>query len=390
MLQTQVVWAVGLAGVAVVVAAVAGFGTVRAQVLLVLVPALASSGLSGIRQVFYASYRTGRLGVIDVVTNAGQAVAVAVVALATDDAVAVAAAVSVMTVLNAAVVTGAGRRLIDAGRARADLRRRMLRLALPLGVSSVLATAYFTLDLTVVAFIVPGREVGFYAAATKVLSILVTLPALVVTAALPGVSGAAGDPAALGRLLGRLWHWLAVAALPACLGVIVFAPLVVRVFFGADFAPAVPLVRILATSGIVALLSNVFVTAAIALRRTTWLIVQSAAAVVANLVGNLVLVPRFGVTASAWLTVATEVAVCLGYLLALRGRVPVGPVVARSRAPLAAGAALLAVGVPLAGRPSVGIPAAALVFAVVLVGLGGWPEDLPAPWRRRVVAPGHP
>ena len=55
-----------------------------------------------------------------------------------------------------------------------------------------------------------------------------------------------------------------------------------------------------------------------------------------NVAGNLALVPHFGVTASAWLTVATEVGVALGFALGLRGliefrwavRVTVVPVLA--------------------------------------------------------------
>ena len=301
----------------------------------------------------------------------------------------IAGAFSLMVVVNAVLIFAEGRTLLDAGRPDRALRARLVREAAPLGLSSVLASAYFMLDLVVIGFIVGERQLGYYAASVKILSILVTVPVLLMTAALPGIAGRAQSPGALGALAARLWHWLAAFALPLCVGTIIFARTAVDIFFGTGFTPAVALVRIVAASAVVALLSNVLGTVMVAQRRTRWILGQNACALVLNLGGNLLLVPRFGVAASAWLTLATEVFVCAGSALGLRGRLQPGPLLRATVAPLVATAAMLAVGLPLTSWPWLAIPAAVCAFAFALVALGGWPEEIRVPipgrWKKAVI-----
>ena len=379
MLRVQTGWsvAVGLGTVAFAVAA--GLSSPRIQVLLALTPAVALFGLSGVRQVFYASYRTGRLGLIDVATNAVQLGIVTVVAVSGGGPLAVALALCAMILVNCVVVAVIGLRMVDADPSTAAVRRQMLTHSLPIGISSLLASAYFTLDLSIVGFLVPSREVGYYAAATKALSLLVTVPGLVVAASLAGLSSHAADRAQLGRLTAQVWHWLAVSALPLCIAVVLYAPVVVRVYYGRGYGPAVPLVRILALSGIVAVLSNVFGATMVATRRNRWLVVQGTVALCGNVLGNLLLVPRFGVTASAWLTVATEVGVCAGSVIGMRRSIDMGPVRHVSLAPLAAGAAMVVVGGATVSWPIPSMAASGAAFLVVLGALRGWPEEVPLP-----------
>ena len=192
MLRVQTQWSLVVGLCVVVFALLAGLAATRIQVLLVLVPGVALFGLSGVRQVFYAGYRTPRLGRIDIATNVIQLFVVSGVAFAGGGPVAVATALSAMLVVNAVIVTFVGLKLVDSATSSRAVRAGMLLASLPLGLSSLLASAYFTLDLGVVGFLVSSREVGYYAAATKTLTLLVTIPMLVMTAALPGLASARG------------------------------------------------------------------------------------------------------------------------------------------------------------------------------------------------------
>jgi O-antigen/teichoic acid export membrane protein len=385
MLRTQTTWsaAVGLGVVGFSIAV--GLGIVRMQVLIVLAPAVALFGLSGVRQVFYANYQVARLGRLDVATNVLQVVVVVGTALAGGGPVAVAIAMSCMIMLNSIVVTVVGLRLVDDGTSSRDVRRRMLTDSLPLGVYSLLASAYFTLDLSIVGFLVSSHQVAYYAAATKALSILVIVPGLVVSAILPGMASKVGDSRDLGHLVARAWHWLTAVAVPLCIGVVLFAPWFVRIFYGRGFGPAVPLVRILALSGLAALLSNVFGAALIASKRSRWLIIQGSIALVFNVAGNLALVPRYGVVASAWLTVITEVGVALGSALGLRGLIEFRWALKVTLVPILAIMAMVGVWMATDRWVIPSIVASGLAFFAVLITLGGWPEELPLPLPRQVV-----
>jgi O-antigen/teichoic acid export membrane protein len=384
MLRVQASWSLVIGLIAIAVALVTGLDTVRADVLIAFAPTLALMGLGGVRQVFYATYATGRLGLIDLACNGVQVVAVSTVAILTKSAVDVGIVTSVMAALDTLAVLWAGLRLLDRGRANASACRKLFRMSLPLGLGSLLASAYFTIDLTIVAYLVSGKEVGYYAAATKALSVLVTLPGLVMSAALAGLSKTASDRQSLGDLAARIWHWLAVIALPLCIGVIIFARGFVDIFFGSRYGPSVELTQILAGSAVVALLSNVFGNAMVATRRTRWLITQGFIALIFNVAGNLLLLPHWGVLASAWLTLVTELLVCFGSYLGIRRHAELEPLLRVTLVPAVAVVGLALVGLPLSAHVFIGVPAAALSFFIVLLALHGWPEDLPRLKLRRV------
>ena len=291
MLRVQTQWSLVVGFCVVVFAVVAGLAATRIQVLLVLVPGVSLFGLTGIRQVFYAGYHTARLGRIDIATNVIQLFVVSGVAIAGGGPVAVATALSAMNVINVVVVVFLGLKLVDSATSSRAVRRTMLVASLPLGLSSLLASAYFTVDLSIVGFLVASREVGYYAAATKTLTLLVTIPMVVMTAALPGLATRAGDHGGLGLFSARIWHWLSVTVVPASVGVALFAPFVITLYFGQAFRPAVPLVQILALASIVAALSNVFGPAMVVTKRNRWLIIQGGVALAFNVGGNLALGP---------------------------------------------------------------------------------------------------
>jgi O-antigen/teichoic acid export membrane protein len=113
------------------------------------------------------------------------------------------------------------------------------------------------------------------------------------------------------------------------------------------------------------------------------MVAQNAIALVVNVAGNLLLVPRFGVSASAWLTVATEAIVCIGAILLLRGHYGFRDMASVSRLPTVALIAFVAVGVALRTVPAIGIPLCSAVFIGVLVALRAWPAEL---LPRRVAA----
>ncbi len=385
MLRVQTAWSATVGLCVVGFALAIGFRELRIQVLLVLVPAVAMFGLTGARQVFYASYRTARLGAIDVATNVVQVIVISLVALSGGGPVAVAATYCVMLVINTLIVVIVGLRLVDDSPSSRLVQRRMFLHSLPLGVSSLLASAYFTIDLIIVSFLVPSQEVGYYAAATKALGVLVMIPALVVSTATAGLSSQATNRADLGRLSAKTWQWLTATAVPICMAMILFAPEFVRIFYGRLYQPAIPLVRILAISGVVVAMSNVLGAAMVVTKRNRWLVIQGSFLLAFNVSSNFALVPRFGVTASAWLTVLTELLVCVGAIWSLHGRIDLGPIAKSTLAPAIAVAMTVSVWWATAHWEVASMILCGSTFALVLWILGGWPEDLPAPLPRKLV-----
>ena len=375
-LQVMGAWAGVLTALTVAMVLAIGLTSTRGIVLLWMTPAVATAGLTGVRQVFLVTYRTKKLALVDTITNLGATAVICAVALAGLGVGWIAAATSLQFVANSVWMARVGLRLLDSQRPSTQHRRTILVQSIPIGIASLLASAYFTIDMALLGFLVSGPQLGYYAAAVKFLSILVTVPGLVVTAALPGLSVRVKDREELASLMASIWHWLATVGLPLCAGTAVFAGVAIRTLFGPGYGPSVGLLQVLAASAAVALTSNLFGTILVAQRRSRWMLVQNAVALVGNVAGNIVLVPRYGVAASAWLTLGTEVFVCVGAALAIRRTVNFVPAARVSTSPLLAVTAMMAVGVALGRWPVAAVAGACIAYASVLSLTGGWPPEM--------------
>ncbi len=278
-------------------------------------------------------------------------------------------------IINAALSYSFGRALMGSGRASAQLRKAIVREALPLGIGSVLASLYFSIDMILLGFLVEGDPLGWYAAAVKILSMLVIIPNLLVAVVLPGIAATrANDGGA--RLAAASWHWMTISALPMCVGVAVFAEPVMTTLFGQNFKAAADMTRVLALAGAISLVSNVLGMLMVNERKGVTMLWQNIAALTLNVTGNFALVPKYGPIASAWVTVATEILVCAGSFFVLRKRLDLSLLVRTSVRPFVAVIAMAGVGLALLQWPIPSIVASGVAFVGVLSLVKGWPEDL--------------
>ncbi len=381
--QAQLTWS------AVIAIAVAALGLAagvrpRGDVLIVMAPAIFVSGLSPVRQVFLVTFRVGRLFVVDVLSAIFQTAAMLTVALLGLGLVAIAGASALATCINQLAAARLGWNMVDRAPGTRAQRRRIVRLSVPLGVASVIASVYFTIDLVILNWLVPAADLGHYAAAVKLLTVVVTIPGFIMQAGIPMLATAVGDRGRLSDAAGRLAHWIAATALPLCVGLAVFAKPAIEIAFGHAFLAAVPLLRILMLAGTIALASNVLgiVLSVLAIVRPQ--LIFNVITLIVNVVGNILLVPRFGVVASAWLTAACEAIVVTYALVTLRNRVYLLKLISPSVPSLFAIACAAGFGLALGGHPVVGIPASGALFVALMVGLRAWPSDLvPSRYRRR-------
>jgi O-antigen/teichoic acid export membrane protein len=352
-----------------------GPGDTRGAVMLIASPMVLAAGLGSARQVFTVLYQVRFLATVDLATNIVGSIAVMAAAVLTGSPELAALAFVASSVANTLIIARGGFRRVDAEPARPGQVRSVMRRSAPLGLASVLASAYFTIDLVILGWLVSGDDLGEYAVAVKFLSLLVAVPMLLAGVALPGLSSVADDRARLGRLAGRVAHWLTFAGLPLCAGAFVFAEPIATTVFGQEYAGAAPLIRILTVAGALSLVANVAGMLLVSLSLVRSQLVVNSVALVGNIAGNVALVPAYGVTASAWVTVATEVFVVACSLFVLTRHMPVGGLASAAWRPALASAALIAAGLPLQDVPLAGIPVAAAAFLLVIRALKAWPEE---------------
>jgi len=318
-LSAQLGWSTLLSGALAGLGIAAG-GT-RGLVMMIMAPGVAFSGLAVSRQIFSVRFRAMPLLVMDISTTLAQCAIMVGLALAHAPVAALALNLCCWTCLCGVLALTLARRQVGIAVPKRGEIVRFVQTAIPIGVASVLASLYFSIDLTLLGWLVVAHALGEYAAAVRLLTVVVMIPGFVMAAGIPGLSRSAGRHEDLSRFAATLARWIAITALPLGVGLAVFARPAVRVLFGPAYLGAVPLVRILMIAAVLSFASNVSGITMMSLGIIRPQIVFNTISLIVNVVGNILLVPRYGVIASAWLTVASEAIVVSYGLVTLRKRI---------------------------------------------------------------------
>lgn len=182
----------------------------------------------------------------------------------------------------------------------------------PIGVGIVLSALYFRLDLFFVEHWHGLEAVARYNAVFRLVEALRLFPAAALAVVFPLLCRARDV-----RPLARLGGGLLAAGVVAAIAVAGPANWLVILFYGADYAAAVPALRVLLLAVPLFFLNYALTHQLIGWDRQGAYARVTAAALVVNVGLNLALVPRFGSIGAGWATVATEVVVTAGCALAL-------------------------------------------------------------------------
>jgi polysaccharide transporter, PST family len=190
------------------------------------------------------------------------------------------------------------------------LWRPLARVGFPLAAAGVLVLAYARIDQILVLEMVGAREAGLYAAVYRILEQAHFLPLTVSLTLLPLISAAhPSDPARVRELLQTTAGYLALVSLPA-LGVALAAaePTIVLIF-GEAFADAAPALPVLMGAFVLICFGYLSGNLVVVLNLQRRFLIYAVAGLVFNVALNLVLLPRYGFVAAAWITLATELLV---------------------------------------------------------------------------------
>jgi O-antigen/teichoic acid export membrane protein len=206
--------------------------------------------------------------------------------------------------------------------------RRIIRMSLPLSATTLLVAILNRVDLVLLQKMSPTPEIGLarvahYGSAYRVPNLSERVPQMMMGTIFPMmITFAATDVAALRRLYWKASMQLAAIALPMVAVVTVAAPYIVRVWMGPEYAPVVPLMRVLiwASALLYVALPSANLLIALRFQRINfWMMIP---ATVLNVALNLVLIPRFGALGAAWATVAAYAFLAIGYLVAVAAVMP--------------------------------------------------------------------
>jgi len=179
--------------------------------------------------------------------------------------------------------------------------------ALPLGFFLITLTLYTYIDTVILGIMRTDAETGWYAASYRVYEGLMYAPSALSTLLTPRFSQMfVDDRHGLRRLFRR--SLLGSAAMAVVIGgvAVVIARPMMLLFYGANYEAAVPPLQVLAGGSIFVFCTWILHSAAIAMNLDRRLLLTTAIGLTANIVGNIAMIPRFGITGAAWATVVAE------------------------------------------------------------------------------------
>jgi O-antigen/teichoic acid export membrane protein len=188
-----------------------------------------------------------------------------------------------------------------ARRTRASsLTTEFWRFAAPRGVASVFQMAIVWLDVLLVGSLASTRAAGIYAAVGRLVSLGVFAIEGIRLAVAPQISGTlARNDRTEARLLYRVgtW-WLLAASWPLYLSLLWFAPFVLRLF-GPEFVEGAPALVIISLGMLVNIATGNVNVVLLMGGKSVWNLANTGAALVTNVVLNLILIPPLGLTGAA-------------------------------------------------------------------------------------------
>jgi O-antigen/teichoic acid export membrane protein len=340
---------------------------------------LPSAALNATRVVFQLQVRNALVVAMETANGVLWGLAVIIVAASGGRLVALAAAFLIVTTIsNLAQVVVALRAAPVRLRGSRRHWRELLRLGIPVGIGGLLIIGYGYVDQVIVFQAAGPRDAGLYGAAYRIYERLLFIPATVMTTLFPiFVAARRADAERVRRIFHIAIDYLVMSSLPALAIALAGAEPLVRLLFGAEFAGSAPALPILmATFAVVspAYLAGYLVVAYGLQRRFVRI---ALAALVFNVVANLLTVPRWGFIAAAWNTLATELIVGVSITTLICREIGIRPT-GRHVGRIVFASALtgaLAWGLRQAGVPTVawliaaGVAYAALLLALRIVSL---------------------
>ena len=188
---------------------------------------------------------------------------------------------------------------------RLDLARLIfyLKACVPIAFSSLLASIYLRIDQVMLHNLASDRVLGDYAVAVKISELFEMLPAALLSSLFPVLATYVNDETRTQAFTDRLFRYMMITAGLLCVVMCIGSKLVIYLLYGAEFSQSAKLLSILIWSEFAMFFGSVVIHVLLARNLQRFLIFPTAIGAGLNVLLNILLIPRFAATGSAWASV---------------------------------------------------------------------------------------
>ncbi len=205
--------------------------------------------------------------------------------------------------------------------------KHFLRIALPLGVAGVVMIAYGNVDSVMLGYWGKVTETGLYNAASRINHFFLLPMPLMQIAMLPAFASMANAVDETFRARWNRWTGgMITFGMLLTMLVLVTAEPMVQIFFGAEFRPAGPALRILTLGAALMYTYIPCYHALITFNKTSKVLWAAIAAGIVNIGINLWFIPTYGMYAACWAMVATNLVSLVTLVTFVATSTPLKPV----------------------------------------------------------------
>jgi PST family polysaccharide transporter len=184
----------------------------------------------------------------------------------------------------------------------------ILRTAWPFAVIGALGILLTNTDILIISWMRSASDVGIYSAAIRIVQMFYLVPAIIQTSTLPAFSRLAKqDNAKFRAAFEKTLGFIFLASVPLALGGMILGTQVMALVFGSTYAAGGMTLKVLMFSMLFDFPASVIAAAVFAYNHQKGLIISSAIAGIANVAFDLFLIPRFGITGSAFATLGAQI-----------------------------------------------------------------------------------
>ncbi len=190
---------------------------------------------------------------------------------------------------------------------RPGLIKQILKASLPFALLVGFSTIYNRIDIIIISQMLGYTQTGLYTAAYKFFDLLGFFPAVVSHALYPVFATlmATNQISAVRETLERYLRFMAAVALPMATGGMLLSEPIIRVLAGEQFIEAANVLAVLIWAPAILFL-YVVVNALVISQLTRYATYITGFNVLVNIVGNILLLPRYGIVAAAATTIFSE------------------------------------------------------------------------------------
>jgi O-antigen/teichoic acid export membrane protein len=211
-----------------------------------------------------------------------------------------------------------------------------VRVAIPLGITFIITTVYFKVDVPILQRFRPYSEVGYYTFAYKPFESLLFIPFALRSVVFPVLSVYhRRSPERVLPLAEKFFKALVILGWPISVGVFLLAPQfnsLLHLYPGSE-----PALQILALAIVFMFADNTFAATLNAIDKQNVFALVAMVGLVINVGVNLVVIPRYGYLGASWAVVATEAALVVVGWLVLRAQLGTIPLLRTSWKAVVAG-----------------------------------------------------